>query len=276
MVPYVFECIAVAIPQVAARRCLTISAKRDDVGVADLSSELAELTWIQAERILTPQAIVLIPLGAACKEHGPHLRLDNDYRLAEALKRQVMRRCNVVVAPTLTFHHYPAFTQYPGSISLESATARDLVVDVVRSLASYGPRRFYVLNTGVSTTGPLGAAAKILAEDGLALGFTDIEATTAVVDAQLLGQVRGAHADEGETSMMLHLAPARVDMGKAVRDDRPRSGRGGFQRESGRPGIYSPSGVWGDATLATARKGEVLVSAMVDAIVADIERMRAG
>ena len=43
---------------------------------------LADLTWVEAERRLTPDTVVVIPLGAEAKEHGPHLRLDNDARLA--------------------------------------------------------------------------------------------------------------------------------------------------------------------------------------------------
>ena len=40
----------------------------------------------------------------------------------------------ILVAPTLAYHFYPAFAEYPGSTSLRLETARDLTVDVVRSL----------------------------------------------------------------------------------------------------------------------------------------------
>ncbi|MBK8289562.1 MAG: hypothetical protein IPK96_00075 [Flammeovirgaceae bacterium] len=36
---------------------------------------LGDLTWQQAEKLLTPETIVVIPLGAEAKEHGPHLLL---------------------------------------------------------------------------------------------------------------------------------------------------------------------------------------------------------
>jgi creatinine amidohydrolase len=36
---------------------------------------LEDLTWVEAEKILTPETVVVIPLGAASKEHGPHLKL---------------------------------------------------------------------------------------------------------------------------------------------------------------------------------------------------------
>ena len=242
--------------------------------MSQTSLELADLSWPQAEQCLQPDTVVMIPLGAAAKEHGPHLRLDNDFRLAEELKRQVMARCSVVVAPTVNYHHYPAFADYPGSTSLSFGTARDLVIDIVRSLAAFGPGRFYVLNTGVSTREPLQQAAQILAEDNIQLRYTDIGVVAADAERELLQQKRGGHADEAETSMMLHLAPQRVDMSQACRDDRPRRGRGGFARIPGRSGIYSPSGVWGDATLATAAKGRALVEATVSGIVSEIEALR--
>ena len=238
------------------------------------SAELAELSWQEAESLLTADAVILLPLGAAAKEHGPHLKLDNDRQLADALKDRVMQESSVVVAPTLTYHHYPAFASYPGSTSLRFETARDLVVDIVHSLAAFGPRRFYVLNTGLSTAPPLAAAAELVSASGILLHFTDIEAITADAACQIAQQQRGSHADEIETSMMLLLAPSRVEMDKAMRDDEPRRGPGGFCRTPQDSGIYSASGIWGDATLASIDKGRVLVEAAVRCLVQDIERLR--
>lgn len=239
-----------------------------------VSAELADLSWLEAQRVLTPEAVVMLPLGAAAKEHGPHLKLDNDYRLAEALKLRVMQKSPVIVAPTVNYHHYPAFTAYPGSISIGFDTARDLIVDIVRSLAAYGPRRFYVLNTGVSTAGPLQAAALVLERARVRLRYTDISTVAAEAEHQVARQARGGHADEIETSMMLYLLPERVEMAKAVRDDNQPAGPGGFTRRPGEGGVYSASGVWGDPTLADAAKGKIIVEAMVDAITGEIEALR--
>jgi creatinine amidohydrolase len=235
---------------------------------------LADLTWQEAEDVLTPDAVVMIALGAGAKEHGPHLRLDNDLVMAEYLKRRVMAEAPVVVAPTINYHFYPAFVEYPGSTHLRFETARDLMVDVVRSLAHYGPRRFYVLNTGVSTVRPLTAAAGELARDGILLRFTDIITVAAAVEDEVREQERGTHADEIETSMMLYIAPERVDMRRAVREDNPRTGPGSFTRTPGAPGLYSASGVWGDPTLATVEKGEAVVEETIAGIVRDLEALR--
>ena len=65
-----------------------------------------------------------------------------------------------------------------------------------------------------------------------------------------------------ETSMMLHIRPGVVDMGKAVKDYHPRGGRG-LTRDPNKTGIgvYSASGVFGDLTLASVEKGRLAVEA---------------
>src|SRR5215472_6121929 len=74
---------------------------------------LEDLTWQEAEKVLTPEAIVVIPIGAESKEHGPHLKLKNDWLMAEYLKHEIIKQTNVVVAPTVNYHFYPAFVEYP-------------------------------------------------------------------------------------------------------------------------------------------------------------------
>lgn len=234
---------------------------------------LGDLTWMQAEKILGPDAVVVIPLGAEAKEHGPHLRLDNDYQIARYFTRRVLAAADVVVAPTLNYSFYPAFLEYPGSTSLRLETARDTVVDVARSLAGYGVRRFYVLNTGVSTKRPLAAAADLLAKEGILLRYTDIGTAGAAVEKQISKQARGSHADEIETSMMLYIVPNRVDMRLAVRDDNV-DVPGPLTRDPKGKGLYSPSGIWGDATLATRAKGKIVVEARMQAILADLRAVK--
>lgn len=256
---------------------VVLCAADPGAGSAQASSrdgvELAQLTWVEAEQVLDAQAVVVLPLGAAAKEHGPHLRLDNDFQMAEYFKRRVLAAADVVVAPTIAYHYYPAFLEYPGSTHLRFETARDLVVDIVRSLAGYGPRRFYVLNTGVSTLRPLEAAAEALRAEGILLHFTNILEVAGDAVERVQEQICGTHADEIETSMMLYIAPDRVDMSRAVREDRP-GGRGGLTRRADGEGTYSESGVWGNATLATVEKGRIVVEATVAGILRDLETLR--
>lgn len=233
---------------------------------------LEDLTWQEAEKVLTPSTVVVIPIGAESKEHGPHLKLKNDWVLAEYLKRQILKSAEVVVAPTVNYHYYPAFVEYPGSTTLRLETARDLLVDICRSLARYGPRKFYALNTGVSTVRALKPAVEILAAEGITLRFTDILKASAATEATIRQQEGGTHADEMETSMMLFIAPETVEMSKAVKDYHP--GQGPLTRDPKGPGVYSASGIYGDATLATQAKGEKLVRALVASILLEINELK--
>jgi creatinine amidohydrolase len=235
---------------------------------------LAELTWLEAEQLLGPETIVVIPLGAAAKEHGPHLRLDNDLTLANYFRDRVLADAEVVMLPTVPYHYYPAFVEYPGSTTLRLETARDLIVDIVRSIAAHGPRRFNVLNTGVSTNKALAPAAELLAGEGVLLRYTKLLEVAAPVEREIAEQPWGTHADEIETSMLLYIAPERVDMSKAVADVSPDGELPGLSRDPNTRKTYSKTGIWGDPTLATRDKGERVVEAIVAGMLADIEALR--
>jgi creatinine amidohydrolase len=232
---------------------------------------LEDLTWHDAERVLTPDRVVVIALGAQSKEHGPHLRLNNDWLMAEYFKRRVLDASEVVVAPTINYSFYPAFVEYPGSTTLRLETARDMVVDIVRSLAHYGPRRFYILNTGISTIRPLTQACELLAKEGIEMRFSDLNRFEDI--EKKIRTSGGTHADEIETSMMLYIAPDSVDMKKAV-TDLHESKPGPLTRDINEPGTYSPTGSWGDPTKATRSKGKALVEQMTAAILLEIEDLR--
>lgn len=233
---------------------------------------LADVSWKEAESALTDSSVVVIPLGVAAVQHGPHLKLNNNERLARYLASRVQAAASVVIAPTLTYHFYPSFLEYPGSTTLSEHTARDMTVDIVRSLSKSGPRRFYVLNTGRPTVTPLSAAAKTLANDGILLGYTDAAYRLRDVVALRQSQIAAAHADEVATSMMLFVDPSAVDMKNAVREYA--SGTGALTRKKDTPGVFSESGVLGDATVATREKGQRLVDALLGGALEDIENIR--
>src|SRR5690242_8581881 len=135
---------------------------------------IEDLSWVQAERVLDTNTVVVIPLGAEAKEHGPQLRLKNDFVLAEYYADRVMKASKVIVYPTMNYGFYPAFVEYLGSTTLRLGTARDMIVDVIRTIAGHGPKRFYVLNTGVSTLRALEPARDSLAASGIVMTYTDI------------------------------------------------------------------------------------------------------
>lgn len=227
---------------------------------------IESLTWDEVEAALKTFDTVVIPVGARCKEHGLHLPLNTDWITAEYLAHRVAELCPVLVLPTVQYGYYPAFVDYPGSVSIGEATFRDLIADLCRSFARHGVRRFYVLNTGVSTKPPLRAAQELLRAEGVRMDFTDPRETARAERQAVQEQSHGTHADELETSVMLYIAPQVVHMELArpeLAPDRP----GGLTRDPAAPGVYSPTGAWGDPTRATREKGQLIVEAMVREIV---------
>jgi len=237
------------------------------------SVELENLTWVQAEQVLKRYEVVLIALGARTKEHGPHLPLKTDYIMAEYLKDRVVKEVPVAVLPTLQYGYYPSFLEYPGSVSIQAETFKNVVKDICRSMKGYGVRKFYVLNTGISTLRPLEEAAEELKPGGIILRYLNLLDVDKALPQGLLKQEGGSHADEAETSMMLYIAPETVDMTKTAKDFDPRPGRKGLTRNPQGSGTFSPTGIWGDPTLATRAKGKIIVESTVRAIVDQVREL---
>ncbi len=237
---------------------------------------IADSSWVAASRLLDTGTVVVIPLGAESKEHGPQLPLRNDWYLAEYFADRVLRASKVVIYPTVNYSFYPSFVEYPGSTTLRLETARDMIVDIIRTIAGHGPKRFYVLNTGVSTIRALNPARDSLAAHGIVMRFTDILNVGKAVEDKLRQQEGGTHADEMETSMMLYMHPEVVHMNLAAKDYHP--GAGGLTPDSAKAArenkVWSRTGIFGDATLATREKGRQLVEAQVKDMLAEIEALR--
>jgi creatinine amidohydrolase len=240
---------------------------------------LEDLTWDEAEPILRADPVVVIPIGAAAKEHGRHLPLGTDHIMADYLAGRLAERLDVLIMPTVTYGYFPHFSPFPGSTHLEADTFEALMKDLILSVHRHGPRRFLILNTGVSTYPVLEIVARDMDRvHRILVGVTRIGELGAQRVSGLLSQPRGSHADEHETSLLLAIAPAVVRQDKVAREiaDRPDS-RGMFvppmyHREPG-PG-YSATGVYGDATLATREKGEKIAAALVDDLVIAAEALR--
>lgn len=237
-----------------------------------MNNKLIEnMTWDQVAELQKSNQVIIIPLGAAAKEHGLHLPLNNDFIMANYLRDRVLSRLDYALAlPTVNYSYYPGFLEYPGSTSIDSDVAQQFIVDICRSLARQGFKKFYVLNTGFSTNKPLAAAQKELASEKISMAYLvpqDFFDSSLVNN--LTQQKIGGHADEVETSMMLYMAPNIVQMGKAVKDEVPGTS-GPLTRNPNNTGRYSPTGALGDPTLATREKGKVITEAYVDFILKQI------
>ncbi len=220
---------------------------------------LEELAWDEAAALIRSGRIVLVPIGAAAKEHGRHLPMDTDRRIARELGRRVALELPVLVAPVVDFGYYPAFVDYPGSQHLRAETFIALMIDLLCGFARQGAARLAVLNTGVSTEAPLRLALREVEERcGVRPVAADLR-TLGRSARHVLDRPDGGHADEAETSLLLAIAPEAVRLDRAGAEEIEDVGDVFY----GPAKLVTDSGATGDPTLATAAKGEALLAAIV-------------
>ncbi len=235
---------------------------------------LETLSWVEAKRQFDTGAVVLMPIGAIAKEHGRHLPLNTDWLIARALAHRASEALPIVVAPVVSAGYYPAFTGYAGSQHQSAATFIAVIEQLIGNLIGQGARQIALLNTGVSTEAPLRIACRnVLEQHRVSIPCADIR-NLGRASEKLLEQKTGGHADEAETSIILALDPARVDLPRAVADygDALAHPAGVLPNVFRRPGTMddSRSGAFGDPTLASAAKGEAILDAMVNDLVAGL------
>ena len=224
------------------------------------------LAWDEVARRIDRGAAAILPVGAAAKQHGFHLPMDTDRIQAEWLAARLAERIDALVWPTVAYGYYPAFVEYAGSISLSASTFEAMIAEIAAAILGYGCRALLVLDTGISTLTPVDRAlARFDGDEVLHLRIHDGPRYCRAVVALAEQQGHGSHADELETSLMLALAPQRVEMSRAeaspvVNFETP----GSLTPSQVSSPNYSRSGSYGDPTLATPAKGEALLAAMVD------------
>jgi creatinine amidohydrolase len=234
--------------------------------VADADRHFIErLTWDEVNRSIHDGAPAILPIGAAAKQHGFHLPLNTDRIQAEWLAARIAKPVDALIWPTLTYGHYPAFVEYAGSSNLSASTFEALVREIATEILRSGCRKLFVLNTGISTLAPVDRALARLDANRVKHLWVHGGPRYPRVAKELAEQGHGTHADELETSLMLALAPRLVDMTRAeaspaVTRDTP----GTLTPSNPNSPNYSRSGSYGDPTLATSAKGDILLTAMLD------------
>ena len=230
-------------------------------------------TWLDIQQALNFNRICVVPIGASCKEHGPHLPLNSDYVQARWLAEQVATLFSVIVWPVISAGYYPAFVEYPGSWSISEETFTHSTLDIIESIGRHGDNRIVLLNTGISTINPLQAAID-QSEFRSRLTLINVysgEHTEKVIK-EIEQQRRGGHADEVETSIMLAIDPSSVQMEHA-RPGLEDIQKGPLNRENPAQPNYSPSGSMGNPTLANANKGKKILAAILEDISVQMEQI---
>jgi creatinine amidohydrolase len=241
-----------------------------------------ELTAADLRAKAEAGAVVLMPVGSM-EQHGPHLPVGVDTFLSEGLCRAAAEalaaEMAVVVAPTLWCGMAEHHMAYGGTFTLDIPTYRALLGCLLKSLERHGFKRVLIVNGHGGNIAALAAFLPDFAREipGLALRVTTpYEPAQKAIAPILEDQERVHHACEVETSMMMVVAPDTVRRDKLAEAHGPPhwtpQPAGAARYVSFREA--TASGVIGDARRASAQKGQKLVAAISDAIVAIVRDAR--
>jgi mycofactocin precursor peptide peptidase len=200
-----------------------------------------------------PAATVLVPLGAL-EQHGPHLPLDTDARVAAAVAGRVADDPALLVAPPLAYGASGEHEGFAGTLSIGHEALRAVLVELGRSAFRWAARLVFVNGHGGNLPTVPDAVAQLRREGRDSAWWPCAPA------------VGDAHAGRTETSMLLALDPA------AVRSDAAEPGATAPLADllpalrAGGVAAVSPNGVLGDPTGATAAEGEQLLHELTAAL----------
>ncbi len=210
------------------------------------------------------QPIVAVPVGS-CEQHGPHLPLDTDTRVAIAIAEGLadgFEAGEVLIAPPIAVSASGEHAQFPGTLSIGTDVTTQVLVELIRS-ADWTAGVVLVNGHGGNH-----AAATRAAEIAATEGRRVLCWWPRIPDGD-------AHAGHTETSLMLAIAPRLVRVDRAVtgRTEPIAELAPALRRDGVR--TVSPSGVLGDPADANPTHGRVLLTRMVMDLIAAVDEWRA-
>ncbi len=230
-------------------------------------------TWEELRELARRDDVVVVIPTATLEDHGYHLPIDTDVRLAEAVARGGCERVNAagngraLLFPTAVHGYTPHHLDFPGTVTLRWNVFVEYLLDIGRSLCHHGFDRILIVNGHGSNQPLVEMAARLVNVEHRQAVCMASWYLASTESKALLEELRDsgpggmAHACELETSLYLALEPELVQMDRAVREIPPRSDSVHMDWSDG-PLSFMPhwsalseSGVAGDATLATAEKG---------------------
>jgi creatinine amidohydrolase len=228
------------------------------------------------------QTIAVLPV-AATEQHGPHLPLSVDTVLVEGVVAAALPHLasdwDVLFLPTQAVGFSPEHARFPGTLTLKAETILRLWTDIGESVAAAGIKKLVLFNSHGGQVSVMDLVARDLRARldllvysvswfNLPLRDTNGQDVNALFSAD--EHRFGIHAGDVETSMMLALDPAHVDMSLAQNfhsssQDRAQQfeilGNGKSAKLGWQTQDYNPQGAVGNAQAATADKGHVVVAA---------------
>ena len=218
-------------------------------------------------------AVAVLPVGAV-EQHGAHLPTGTDAMLVAHAVEDAVARTGDIALPVLAYGCSLGHTEHwPGTLSLNVATMMAIVTDIGRWVHASGFRKLVVLNSHATNGPPCQSALLTLRYEvpSLRTRFASLYDISPRASAGYLADAADPHANEAETSMLLHITPDLVQGDRAVDET---------DRTVGRVLTYpmpdvTVSGVVGRPTKASVAAGSALFSAIVDDIADLLVRARA-
>jgi mycofactocin precursor peptide peptidase len=236
----------------------------EPVPVEPVPVELAELHWPDVDSV--PRQLLVVPVGSL-EQHGPHLPLDTDTRIAVAVARRACAgRPGVALAPAFAIGASGEHAAFPGTLSIGAEALAACLIELGRHVSLHWPALLLVNGHGGNATAVQAAVGRLRYEGRVCQAW----------HAALPGA--DPHAGRWETSVMLALAPETVRLQAARPGNvRPLAEIMPLMRERGVRAV-SPNGVLGDPSGASAAEGEALVARLVDGLNQAMDRLldRAG
>ena len=241
---------------------------------------LAENTNAEIEQFLQRHHTVYIPVGAT-EQHGPHSAVGTDVFVPQEIARRVcVQQRDALVAPPLAYTLSYPHRGFTSEFSLSVETFMAVVRDLALSFAKAGFKRIVFLNGHYDNTYAL-AYACAQADEKMPAGakafpFNYWDGMTPEQWGQMTEGGKGLHAGEGEVSMLLAIDPRLVDLEKTNAEfpnfpetitKSPALHTAFFFSSPGSVYRMSRTGTWGDATKATAAKGEQILAAGAQSVI---------
>ncbi len=224
-----------------------------------MTQNLGEVTWPElwhAKR----RPLLAVPVGS-CEQHGPHLPLDTDTRIAVALAEALASSFepgDVMVAPALTITASGEHAGFPGTLSIGNEAMALVLIELVRS-ADWSSGVVLVNGHGGNFAAVRDACRTLAGEGRRALPWWP-----KVRDGD-------AHAGNTETSLMLAIAPHLVLDERAERGRTEPIGELIDELREGGVRAVSANGVLGDPNGANATHGRTLLTRLTIDLVAAVD-----
>lgn len=204
--------------------------------------------------------LLVIPVGSF-EQHGPHLPLDTDTRIASALANGLAASFDVgdiAIGPPLAITASGEHAGFPGTLSIGTKVMEQAIIELCRS-ADWAAGVVLVNGHGGNAM-PVQRAVRQLQSEG-----RRVMSWWPRVDGG------DAHAGSTETSLMLAIAPEVVRMADAEAGRREPLRELSDELRAKGVRALSPNGVLGDPTTATATHGRVLLTRLTIDLVAAVD-----